>query len=151
MTLTNTNPYSNIDNFLDTFFGHTVKTGFKFAENQSFPKLNVYSKKDGDTTSIVVEAAIAGYDPSEVEVKIDKSILSFSHSKTEDGWNGEVEKTFLNEIKQSSFTRRVLLPDTLDFDTATIVYHNGILRVTIQEDVKRAPKILKIKDTTLIA
>jgi HSP20 family molecular chaperone IbpA len=101
MTLT-TNPYSNIDNILDTFFGPTIsKTSFRFAENQGFPKLNIFSKKDGNTTSIVVEAAIAGYDPNDIEVKIDKNILSFSHSKVEDGWNDEsVEKTFLNEIKQ---------------------------------------------------
>ena len=150
MTLT-THPYSNIDNILDTFFGPTVKTSFRFAENQGFPKLNIYSKKDGDRTSIVVEAAIAGYDPSEIEVKIDKNILSFSHSKVEDGWSDEsVEKTFLNEIKQSSFTRKVLLPDTLDFDSAAVSFKNGILRVVIQEDEKSAPKILKIKDTTLM-
>ena len=151
MTLT-THPYSNIDNILDTFFGPTIsKTSFRFAENNGFPKLNIYSKKDGNTTSIVVEAAIAGYNVEEIEVKIDKNILSFSHSKVEDGWNDDVEKTFLNEIKQSSFTRKVLLPDTLNFDSAAVSFKNGILRVVIQEDEKSAPKILKIKDTTLIA
>ena len=124
MTLT-THPYSNIDNILDTFFGPTVKTNFRFAENQGFPKLNIFSKKNGNTTSIVVEAAIAGYDPNDIEVKIDKNILSFSHSKVEDNWNEDVEKTFLNEIKQSSFTRKVLLPDTLDFDSADISFKNG--------------------------
>jgi HSP20 family protein len=151
MTLT-THPYSNIDNILDTFFGPTIsKTSFRFAENNGFPKLNIYSKKDGNTTSIVVEAAIAGYNVEEIEVKIDKNILSFSHSKVEDGWNDDVEKTFLNEIKQSSFTRKVLLPDTLNFDSAAVSFKNGILRVTIQEDEKSAPKILRVKDTTLIA
>lgn len=148
MTLTTTNnPYSSIDSILDTFFrtdGNVLKSSFRFAENQNFPKLNIYSKKRDDKNFIVVEAAVAGYNPNDIKIEIDKSILSISHSKVEDGWENDSDKVFLNEIKQSSFTRKVLLPDTLDFDTATVEYKNGVLSITIQEDVKRAPKILKI-------
>lgn len=150
MTLTTpNNPYSSIDSILDTFFrtdGNVLRSSFRFAENQNFPKLNIFSKKNDDKNFIVVEAAVAGYDPKNIEVKIDKSILSISHSKIEDGWENESDKIFLNEIKQSSFTRKVLLPDTLDFDTAKVEYKNGVLCITIQEDIKRAPKILKITD-----
>lgn len=145
MTLTTShNPYSNIDWIFDTFFGPTTKTSFRFAENQNFPKLNIFSKKNDDKNFIVIEAAVAGYDPKNIEVKIDKNVLSISHSKVEDNWENESDKIFLNEIKQSSFTRKVLLPDTLDFDTATVEYRNGIICITILEDIKRAPKILKI-------
>lgn len=131
--------WNNLEELVEDFFVDGRIS--HLAAGDSFPKLNMY--KDGD--KYIVEAGVAGWNIDDIEVKIDKQYLIFSSKKSEEkDVNVANRQFFLREMKNSSFTRRVLLGDRLNTKDPEISYKDGVIRVSFVEDSEKAPKILKI-------
>lgn len=143
MTRTFSSPTNLLFHDLEDIFDHFFVDGrvSSLAAGDNFPKLNMY--KDGE--KYVVEAGIAGWNIDDVEVKIDKQYLIFSSKKNEEKEVGNERQFFFREMKNSSFTRKVLLGDKLSTKDPEISYSDGVIKVTFVEDEEKRPKILKIK------
>lgn len=128
---------------LADFMGNDYPRNFRLAQTTNFPKLNIYSYNKNGTKKYVVEAALSGYSPQDVTVTVDRNKLIFSYEKSTNSTENEERDYYLNEIKQSSFSRSVLLSDKLDTQNPVTSYRDGVVRVEFTEDVSKAPKVLK--------
>ncbi|MBU2542810.1 Hsp20/alpha crystallin family protein [Patescibacteria group bacterium] len=89
------------------------------------PALDVYETK----TDVMVETSLAGINPKDVEVSVEKGILTIQgESKKEH----EVEEKnyYRKEVRSGSFHRKVDLPKPVKEDEVTAEFEDGILKIT---------------------
>lgn len=104
------------------------------------PAIDVYETKD----DVVVEAPLAGVDPKDVEINIEKDVLTIK---------GEVKKEtevddknyYRKEVRSGSFFRSVALPAHVLSDKAEAESAQGLLKITIPKAPEAKPKTVKIK------
>lgn len=127
--------------------------GLHSLSSASFPKVNFgVIKKNGVYTKFVMDVALAGYDPDDVTVEIDKkdrtiTLESSPPENVEFVKEGEEKEEYIeieHEIKQSYFKRTFTAPDRADLDSITHKYEDGILTLEIPI-VDSAPHITKLK------
>lgn len=92
----------------------------------------------------VILADVPGVDPKEIEVHMDKGILSLkgerqSQKKEQDGRFTRVERT------HGSFHRRFALPDSADADGITAVGRHGVLEISIPKKPETTPRRISIE------
>jgi HSP20 family protein len=134
------NLFSDFEDILQLFDLPNGK--YRFAENTGFPKLNLYSSKTEDgKIKYTIEASIVGYDKNDIDVTVDRNKLIISYNKAFEN-DDEKKNYFLQEIKKSSFSRSILLPEKLDIDNPITSYNEGLLKIEFFEDVKKQPKKL---------
>ncbi len=89
------------------------------------PALDMYETKD----AVVVETPLAGVDTKNVQVSVEKGVLTISgESKKEH----EVEEKnyYRKETRSGSFYRQVPLPVAVDEEGVQAVFEEGILKIT---------------------
>ena len=92
----------------------------------------------------VILADIPGVDPKEIEVHMDKGILSLkgerqSEKKEQNGRFTRVERT------HGSYHRRFALPDSADADGITAVGRHGVLEISIPKKPETTPRRISIE------
>ncbi len=92
----------------------------------------------------VIEADIPGVDPKDIEVHMDKGILSIrgerkSESKVEEGNYTRVERA------RGLFHRRFALPDSADPEGIAAKGKHGVLEITIPKKPETTPRKIEIK------
>jgi HSP20 family protein len=100
-------------------------------------------------TELVVEAAISGVKPEDVEITITGDTLTISaESKAEE----EVKKAdyLYRERRYGSSTRTIMLPKSLKTDKAEATFEHGVLKLTIPKAEEAKPKQIKVKAKGLI-
>jgi HSP20 family protein len=104
------------------------------------PALDVYEDKD----HVIVEAPLAGVDPSKVNIEIEDNILKISGQsdhKTEVDDNNYYRK----EVRYGAFYRAVALPKAVMGDKAEANYKDGVLKIAIPKAEEAKPKKITIK------
>lgn len=106
------------------------------------PALDVYETKD----AVVVETPLAGVDPKDVTVSVEKGVLTISgESKKEH----EVEEKnyYRKEVRSGIFYRQVPLPVAVDENHVTASFEDGILKIMCSKlgDVKSKKINIEIK------
>ena len=104
------------------------------------PALDVYETKD----AVIVETPLAGVDPKDVSVSVEKGVLTISgESKKEH----EVEEKnyYRKEVRSGSFYRQVPLPVAVDEDAVVANFEDGILRIQCPKSVKVKSKKIDIQ------
>lgn len=124
-------PFQEMENFLERSAG-TSRHGF-------VPAVDVYQTKD----AVVVETALAGVDPKDVEITIENDVL---HIRGEMKRESEVDEKnyYRKEVRAGSFYRTVALPTKVDRDKAAAESHEGMLKITIPKAVEVKPQTVKI-------
>jgi HSP20 family protein len=92
----------------------------------------------------VIEADIPGVDPKDIEVHMDKGILSIrgerkSESTVEEGNYTRVERS------RGMFHRRFALPDSADAEGISAKGRHGVLEITIPKKPETTPRKIEIK------
>jgi HSP20 family protein len=102
--------------------------------------LDVYQTPE----AVVVEAALPGVKPGEVDISITGDTLTI---KRETKAEHEVKKEdyFLQERRYGRFSRAVTLPDGLLADKAEASFEESILTVTIPKAEEVKPRTIKVK------
>ncbi len=104
------------------------------------PAMDVYEEKN----AIVVEAPLAGVDPEDVEVSVEKGILTVQgQSKKEH----EVEEKnyYRKEMRSGSFFRQVALPAAVKEDKVTAKFEDGILKISCPKATPTKTKKINVK------
>lgn len=104
-----------------------------FADNgSSYPPYNIVKSIDG---SQELQIALAGFNKEDIEVAVEKSVLSVSVSKT----NEEEHTEYVHRgIAQRTFARNWELSD--DTRVSDISYTNGLLRITLVQEIPEEQK-----------
>lgn len=104
------------------------------------PAIDVYETKD----AVMVETPLAGVDVKDVEVRVEKGVLTVQgQSKKEH----EVDEKnyYRKEIRSGSFFRQVALPAPVKEDHVSAEFENGILKITCPKAALTHAKKIAVK------
>lgn len=109
-------------------------------QNAFVPALDVYEDKD----NIIVETSLAGVDPKNVEVSVEKRVLTI---KGEHKKEHEVDEKnyYRKEVRSGSFSRQVPLPVPVLEDDVSAQFENGILKITCPKSAPTKAKKVKVE------
>jgi HSP20 family protein len=105
--------------------------------------LDVTNGKD----ELVVEAALPGFKPEDVDVTVENGTLSISAESRTETSHGEGE-SLVQEIRRGSVSRVVSLPNGLEPEKANATFENGILTLRIPRAEAVKPRQIRISPTT---
>ena len=86
--------------------------------------LNVYEKDD----SLVVEAEMPGFDPDDIDLSIERGMLTIRGEMEEEDQR-EDRNYLVREYRRGTFLRSVRLPDTVDTEKVQTSFENGVLKL----------------------
>jgi HSP20 family protein len=95
------------------------------------PPIDVYQKDD----SVIVETALAGVDPKDVEVTVEDGVLTI-RGKTEHRTEVDEKNYLYKEVRYGAFERKVALPAAVLSDKAQTSGEHGLLRITLPLEKK---------------
>jgi HSP20 family protein len=129
-------PSQMFDTFLDDFFT-TPTLGF---ESKSL-EIDMYEDYD----NVIVKANVPGVKPENVDIVVEDNILTISYeSKEEIKEEDKKQKYYYKEIKRSSFSRTVTLPQRVDSEKAKADFKEGVLTITLPKLEEAKPKRVQI-------
>lgn len=111
-----------------------------------FPKLgwdlavDVYEEEK----SVFAKMSLPGVKPEELEISIDKDVLTVSGTREEET---ETEKKdyYSKEIRRGSFSRSVSLPKIVDAEAAKADYTSGVLTIAMPIVKGQEKKAVRVK------
>lgn len=104
-----------------------------------FPLTNV----SFDDSSLLIEMALSGYRPEDIDVTLTRNILTVKGRSPE---AGSQRHMVFHQIKRADFERHIALSRTyLDLESIKVGHQNGILRITIPLTQAAAPRQLQIE------
>jgi HSP20 family protein len=96
--------------------------------------------------TLVVEAALPGVKPEDVEITIEDGTLRISAESREEREETTGEM-LISEIRRGSVSRSVALPQGLEADKASASFENGVLRLSIPRAEAVKPRQIRITPT----
>jgi HSP20 family protein len=133
------NVHDEIRNAFDRFFNSEETDPSNVVTSQWTPRVDI---KEEDTRFAIL-ADIPGVDPKDIEITMEKGILSIKgERKTESvGANGKLTRT---ERSHGSFYRRFALPDSANAEGIQATGRNGVLEVSIPKRAETAPRRINV-------
>ena len=126
--------YDPIDTIFSDIFDTWTNTG------KRVPKADVYETKD----AYVIEAEVAGYDEKNINLNVEKHVLSISSDEVKRELS-EGTSLIAGEITLPAFERSFSLPESADEERISADYKNGILLITISKKEKALPRRIEVK------
>ena len=105
---------------------------------QALP-LDIHATKD----ALVVEAALPGIKPEDVDITITGDTLSITGSSSREERREEGGYLY-QELQRGAFSRTVTLPADLDTENAQANFENGLLTLTIPKAEQAKPRQIKV-------
>jgi HSP20 family protein len=96
---------------------------------------------------LVVEAALPGVRPDDVEITIENGTLTIRGQSSSERKEGEGDY-LVQEIRRGDFSRSVTLPSGLEPDKATASFDNGVLTLRVPKAEQVKPRQIRIAPTT---
>jgi HSP20 family protein len=125
--------------FEDSFVGRPFGPGI---EGMNTLPLDVTSTGD----ALLVDAAMPGIKPEDVEISIEDNVLSIRGTYNEERREGKGE-SLLSEIRRGSVYRSVSLPSGLEPDKATATFEHGVLKLRVPKAESVKPRQIRISPT----
>lgn len=101
-------------------------------------------------TEFVVKAAVAGFDPENIEITYDDNTLSIKGEVKEENENAEEGKYHIRERSFGSFYRSITMPGVIDADQISADTDNGILVIRLPKKPETQPKKISISSKKVI-
>ena len=103
------------------------------------PPVDIY--EDGE--SLVLKAELPGFNPDDVEIRVEDNTL---YLKGERKFDKEVKEQNYHRVERSygTFTRTFSLPNSVDADKVAANYKDGVLTLTMPKKEEAKPKTIKI-------
>ena len=96
-----------------------------------------------ETDRFVIRADLPGIDPQDIEVQMDKGILSIQGERKAEVVAEGAHYTRV-ERRNGSFNRRFALPDRADADGIVASGRNGVLEVSIPKKPETTPRRIHV-------
>lgn len=104
------------------------------------PAMDVYETKD----AIVIEAPLAGIDPKDVSVSVEKGVLTLQ-GETKKEHEVDDKNYYRKEIRSGSFFRQIALPGAVREDGVSAEFENGVLKITCPKSAPTTAKKIDVK------
>lgn len=121
------------------FLGYNrIWNEFSNIQGNAYPPHNVIDAGEGTQ---LIELAIAGFDPTDISITVERGILSIEGVLQDDD-----TRIFLHQgIATRKFVKQFSLYEYVEVTKA--VFDNGILTISIKEEIPEAqkPKVIKIE------
>ena len=101
--------------------------------------LDITSTED----AILVEAALPGIHPEDVEVTVHQDTLTIGVKEQAERETKEGERVY-RELRRSSGSRTLTLPSGMDTENATASFENGMLRLSIPRAEAAKPRQIPV-------
>jgi HSP20 family protein len=121
------------------FFNDNDGDASSVVTSQWAPRVDIKEEAD----RFVILADLPGIDPADVEVLMDKGILSIKGERSAEN-REENEKFSRIERRYGSFHRRFALPDSADAEGVTASGSNGVLEVSIPKRPETTPRRIQV-------
>jgi HSP20 family protein len=105
-----------------------------------YPPINISTTDK----SVDVYLFIAGMNPEDIELIIEKNMLSVSGVRKLPDTGDEEQGSYRQERFEGSFKRVITLPETVDTESTQAVYKEGVLHITIAKRAETQAKQIKI-------
>ena len=119
--------------FSNDFFGLGTTEDF-------CPVLDVASQED----AYVISAELPGVKPEDIELHIEKGILTLSGEKRSDH-KAEDRDYYRIESSHGKFVRKVRLPEDADSENISAHFENGVLNIRVKKAESAKPKLISIE------
>ena len=112
-----------------------------------YPALNV----GGTPQAVEVYAFAPGLDPAELEITLDRGVLTLAGSRksalpeAESPAKGNTVAVHISERPSGRFRRVISLPDDADPDAVEARYRDGVLQITVQRRAAAQPRRIAIQ------
>ena len=133
-----------LDKFFDEFFGNRK---FFNVNQTSYPKMDITE----DNNNLYIRCAVPGILNEDLDIETDKEnrTLTIKGQTSNEYYSAENYTTaHLRELKHSSFSRTIRLPDYIDLENCDAKLKDGILSLTFelfkQEEVLAESNVKKI-------
>ncbi|AOK63466.1 Hsp20/alpha crystallin family protein [Burkholderia ubonensis] len=108
----------------------------------AFPQINIGATDE----SIEIVAFAPGINASELDVSIDKGLLTISgERKSTQPDTGSETRTYAQERFVGAFRRVIELPDTADPDKVQARYENGCLSISVGKRESSKPRAITVQ------
>jgi HSP20 family protein len=91
---------------------------------------------------VFINFDLPGVDPDAIDLTVERDTLTVTASRRFE--RAEGDEVLANERYQGTFTRRVLLGDTLDSNRLEAAYDHGVLSVTIPVSEQAQPRKISV-------
>ncbi len=102
--------------------------------------MNIYDTKD----AVVAETPLAGVDPKDVEVNVERGVLTVKGA-TKKEHEVDEKNYYRKEVRSGSFFRQVALPVAVKEDAVKAEFEDGILKITCPKVAPAVTKKISIK------
>jgi HSP20 family protein len=107
-----------------------------------FPAINV----GGTPNSVEIYAFAPGIDPAQVEVNLDRGVLTVSGQReVKQADSDEKRSVHINERFSGRFRRVISLPDDIDPTAVSAKYRDGVLHISIKRRESAQPRRIAIQ------
>ena len=146
MTITRYSPWAQPQRFQDEikqvferFFGEDETDQSNVVTSQWTPRVDI---KEEDAR-FAIYADIPGVDPKDIEITMEKGILSIKGERKSETTeqNGKLTRV---ERSHGLFYRRFALPDSADAEGIKAVGKNGVLEISIPKRPETAPRRINV-------
>ncbi len=96
-----------------------------------------------EATRFVIVADLPGVDPADIEIQMDKGVLSLKGERNADVV-GEGARSARSERLHGRFDRRFTLPDSADAEAISASGRHGVLEISIPKKAEAAPRRITI-------
>ena len=135
--------HDEIKHVFDRFFGEQDTDASAVVTAQWVPRVDIKE----ESGRFVIYADLPGIDPKDIEVQMDKGILSIKGERKSESTT-ETERFSRVERRYGSFHRRFALPDSADPEGVTADGRNGVLEIVIPKRPETTPRRIQVGTTT---
>ena len=122
-----------------------------FAEPDSTDQSNVVTSQwtprvdvKEEPARFVIQADIPGVDPSQIEIHMEKGVLTIKGERKQEG-KSETDKYTRVERTHGLFYRRFSLPDSANPEQISATGKHGVLEIVIPKRAETTPRKIEIK------
>jgi len=128
-----------MDRLFEESFVHP-RRGEWLASAEGTLALDIYETED----AVVVKTAVPGVKPDDIDITISGNTLSITgETKVEE--EVKEENYIRRERRYGSFSRSVVLPESVNPDDTEASFEDGILTLNIPKAPEAKPKVIKVK------
>jgi len=110
------------------------------ATSQWLPRVDIRE----EAARFVIFADLPGMDPKDIEISMDKGILSIKGERKAEPRH-ENEHYALDERTHGVFHRRFALPESADHDGIVAIGRNGVLEIAIPKRAESTPRRISVQ------
>jgi len=130
---------SFFEGFDEVFAPEFARLARESSRNRAYPQVNM-----GVTDkSVEVYLFTPGLEASELDVSIEKNLLSVKGERKED----DLDKEAINRRERfvGKFKRTVALPEDVDPDQTEAIYRDGVLHISVAKKAEVQPRQIEVK------